>query len=81
MDRILEQRLFVGQEVIFDDAGTSRLGFVERIDDSQVPAIITVRRAEGCSGCRTTRPESAFEPSSKVQRMVPPRGGITRLAR
>lgn len=89
MDRILESRLFVGQEVTFDDAGTSRLGFVERIDDSQAPAMVTVRPIEGalwrrvgggCSGCRITRPESAFEPSSKVERMVPPRGGITRAS-
>lgn len=80
MDRILEQRLFVGQQVTFDDCGTARLGFVERIDDSQVPAMVTVRRVDGCQGCRTTGPETAFEPSSKVQRMVPPRGGITRLA-
>lgn len=90
MDRVLESRLFVGQEVTFDDAGTPRLGFVERIDDSQVPAMVTVRPIEGaiwrqggggCRGCRITRPESAFQPAPKVQRMVPLRGGITRLSR
>ena len=80
MDRVLESRLFVGPKVTFDDASTSRFGFVERIDDSQVPAMVTVRRFDGCNDYRFIRPETAFEPTSKVQRMVPPRGGITRLA-
>lgn len=80
MDRILEQRLFVGQEVAYDDAGTTRRGYVERIDDSQVPAMVTVYRAHGCGGCRVTLPETAVFPSSALK-MVTPRGAITRLAR
>lgn len=79
MDRILEQRLFVGQEVTFDDAGTPRRGFIERIDDSQVPAQVTVRRSDGCNGCRVTRQETAFEPATRKQHMVPPRAAIVRM--
>lgn len=73
MDRILKQRLFVGQEVVYEDAGTPRRGFIERIDDSQVPAMVTVRRNDGCNGCRVTRQETAFELAPRKQQMAPPR--------
>lgn len=77
MDQVLEQRLFVGQEVTFDDCGTTRIGFVERIDDSQVPAVVTVYRAHGCGGRRVTQPETAIQPTRPLH-MVPPHAAITR---
>jgi hypothetical protein len=75
-------RLYVGQEVTYARPGASSKslrGVVERVDDRQSPAMVTVRMTDGCKGCRTTGPEDWFQPVPKVLRMIPPRGSITRL--
>ena len=83
MDRVLEQRLFVGQEVVLAGSKAPCIGIVERIDDTKTPARVTVRWQDGCNGCRTTARENWFDPAPRQERplqMVPPRAGITRLA-
>ena len=81
MERELERRLFVGQEVVFDDAGVPRRGIIERVHDGQLPVQVTVRWTSGCYGCRVTLPETALEPLARAHHMVPPRGAITKAAR